>query len=932
MGQARFRGLIAVALLPVALAGDAAWAHWCHDLWGSSYNIVVKPAVDTVNVPSGGQGTLDVFVQNNMGYPLKNFSLRAATSGYTVGITRQAPKVTGYLMPGESLRHTLTLSGGSGGSVAATAVNFYVDFGDGTQDQEYGGGTTGARHAVMRTQAGTLRPARPVTIPAAWDQALHLGASAKADFTDLAGGLDDLMGEFCAGRGSWDTGGGPAISSYCSGSNTTCPATVTRGHTKFDYQHLWASFELAYRKSALGARVGPLRARLICAINDNSPSFRWFPYAMLGYLGEDATVRTFLEGKISSGTADERAAAKSALLMFGNAADRTAHRADVVTAVGSTNAYIRMLAATSLGIVDADDAAVNSTLIPQSGWVEPDTGDNGLNFYAAHLLNLVAWNRRGWAVDAAYTGSVTFYGSDTVAPRAPANIACSALSNGTVRVTWAAVTQDVAGGAETIQTYRVYGGTAARPTNATRPGEQGFDYDHVDPTTGLFFNFTGLSGTAVHRFTVTAVDAAGNASVYGQEVSCTPRYAPTAAVTCTPSSGLAPLSTTCDSAGSTDPNGTSDIVTRAWRLDGAAQPNGSTFSTTFSTPGAHTIQLTVTDAAGLTSTASATVTANSATNQAPVARAAATPSSGAPPLTVQFSSAGSSDPDSGQTLSYSWDFADGTAASTQANPSHVFNTAGTYDVLLTVTDDGTPQASSTASVRVTVTGNSPPDLTTASATPAAGNAPLTVTFDATGVTDPDGDAMTFRWTFGDGSAQATGASVTHVYTAAGSYAAQLSVTDDGVPALPAPVTADFTVVVRPPGTANRAPDCAAATVTPSRGAAPLKVVLDATGCVDPDGDPLTLTWRVPRSMTTEDVFDQARVEVTLLDPGTHTLSLHARDGNAQAMEIDRTFDVVVTPDLEPVVGECGCGAGAGPLGLAALALAALLRARRSRSA
>jgi hypothetical protein len=35
-------------------------------------------------------------------------------------------------------------------------------------------------------------------------------------------------------------------------------------------------------------------------------------------------------------------------------------------------------------------------------------------------------------------------------------------------------------------TLKVYSGTTTRPALATRPGEQSFDYDHVDPTTGLF--------------------------------------------------------------------------------------------------------------------------------------------------------------------------------------------------------------------------------------------------------------------------------------------------------------------------------------------------------------------------------------------------------------------------------------------------------------
>jgi hypothetical protein len=64
----------------------------------------------------------------------------------------------------------------------------------------------------------------------------------------------------------------------------------------------------------------------------------------------------------------------------------------------------------------------------------------------------------------------------------------------------------------------------------------------------------------------------------------------------------------------------------------------------------------------------------------------------------------------------------------------------------------------------------------AGGTPASGNAPLTVTFAATGSSDPDGDPLGYAWAFGDGQS-GSGASVPHVYGAAGTYAALLTVTD-----------------------------------------------------------------------------------------------------------------------------------------------------------
>ena len=90
----------------------------------------------------------------------------------------------------------------------------------------------------------------------------------------------------------------------------------------------------------------------------------------------------------------------------------------------------------------------------------------------------------------------------------------------------------------------------------------------------------------------------------------------------------------------------------------------------------------------------------------PVPQVSATPTSAtAPPLTVQFSSAGTRDPD-GDTLAYAWDFdADGDVDSRQPNASFTYTERGIYDATLRVTDSSGRSAS--ASVRITV-GNQAP--------------------------------------------------------------------------------------------------------------------------------------------------------------------------------------------------------------------------------
>jgi glucose/arabinose dehydrogenase/fibronectin type 3 domain-containing protein len=99
----------------------------------------------------------------------------------------------------------------------------------------------------------------------------------------------------------------------------------------------------------------------------------------------------------------------------------------------------------------------------------------------------------------------------------------------------------------------------------------------------------------------------------------------------------------------------------------------------------------------------------------PSAKAAATPGYGYSPLQVNFSSAGSENPGGGS-LSYLWDFGDGTT-STAANPSHTYTSATvrTFTAMLTVTNSSNRSSSDTVSVTV---GSVPPVPTITS--PASG--------------------------------------------------------------------------------------------------------------------------------------------------------------------------------------------------------------------
>jgi glucose/arabinose dehydrogenase len=81
--------------------------------------------------------------------------------------------------------------------------------------------------------------------------------------------------------------------------------------------------------------------------------------------------------------------------------------------------------------------------------------------------------------------------------------------------------------------------------------------------------------------------------------------------------------------------------------------------------------------------------------------------------------------------------------------------------------------------RIQYSSSNRPPVASATATPTTGNAPLTVTFDGSGSTDPDGDALTYAWDLdGDGAYDDSSAvRPTWTYTAQGSVTAALRVTD-----------------------------------------------------------------------------------------------------------------------------------------------------------
>lgn len=184
-------------------------------------------------------------------------------------------------------------------------------------------------------------------------------------------------------------------------------------------------------------------------------------------------------------------------------------------------------------------------------------------------------------------------------------------------------------------------------------------------------------------------------------VNVTENLPPVAIATAVPATGFFPLGVSLDASTSSDPEG--GVLTYSWDFgDSSAGAAGVAQNHTYMNVGTYTAIVTVTDDFGLSNQASAEVVV-SAPNKPPTVAPAASTYNGAAPLNVQFMANGSDH--EGDTLSYLWDFGDGTI-STEASPLHTYTTPGAFVATVNVSDyEFTATGSITISVSSPLTCN-----------------------------------------------------------------------------------------------------------------------------------------------------------------------------------------------------------------------------------
>ena len=194
------------------------------------------------------------------------------------------------------------------------------------------------------------------------------------------------------------------------------------------------------------------------------------------------------------------------------------------------------------------------------------------------------------------------------------------------------------------------------------------------------------------------------------------------------------------------------------------------------------------------------------------------------PYELEVDAKESHDPDHGTIEYYYWLFGDGSPElRTKANTyRYKYQQAGTYTVRLKVIDN---DGGIDSTIKVVPTNNQPP-LAILQVEPKSGEAPLTINYTATNSIDPDGQVVTYRIDFDDGSSSLDSAG-THIYNTDKNYRVRLSIQDN----LGQTDSTGLTIRVA-------TPPVAILKVSPKEGPFPLDCIIDGVDSYDPQGGKL----------------------------------------------------------------------------------------------
>jgi PKD repeat protein len=339
-----------------------------------------------------------------------------------------------------------------------------------------------------------------------------------------------------------------------------------------------------------------------------------------------------------------------------------------------------------------------------------------------------------------------------------------------------------------------------------------WDFDDGNTANGVQVQHTFSAGTFTVRLMVENEEGGSDEATTTLNVTA-PNQAPEASFTFTPDTGDALLEVQFDASASQDADG--EIVSYQWDFGDGNTATGVTSTHTFQSAGVFEVRLIVTDDAGETASKTLAVTVLEV-NQPPIARILLTPEedlgenfddSCTPifylpetqnSLTIQADASASEDPNDDE-LTYVWDFDDGTILRGERVSYTYDREDWAYEkltVTLTVTDDRgashqtrtqvliPPSSLITSNSRTVATTNQSPvarmtlnfegilnvsfpslyrdGVCHLSVPVSEDRETFTIQFDGGSSKDSEGDELSYRWDFGDGTT-AQGEVVTHTY-------------------------------------------------------------------------------------------------------------------------------------------------------------------------
>ncbi|MCB9370070.1 PKD domain-containing protein [Candidatus Woesearchaeota archaeon] len=382
----------------------------------------------------------------------------------------------------------------------------------------------------------------------------------------------------------------------------------------------------------------------------------------------------------------------------------------------------------------------------------------------------------------------------------------------------------------------------------------------------------------------------------------------------TPDKGTAPLTTTF-TARASDAN--SDAI-NCWLDFGDGFKTNlidcqttKTITHTYTTTGTYTATLTPQDSKGVSGKPNFMVIfVNQAANSAPtVTTFTANPTTGTAPLTTTFT-VKMNDADA-DTVNCWIDFGDGTKVDipncqTTKTTTHTYTNTGTYTAKLTAKDSNANSATAKTITIVVNKANSAPTVSTFTANPTTGTAPLTTIFTVK-MNDADADTVNCWIDFGDGTKVdipncQTTKTTTHTYTQKGLYKAKLIAKDSNgnyaEPEENASTALLFTKSILITVNANSAPEVSVFTANPEKGKAPLEVTFTSK-VEDKEKDNLTcvLKFGDGNEEKLSSCNEETQTKHTYTQKGLYTATLTAKDSRGAITTKSTT--IYVTKNIAP---------------------------------